>query len=1663
MEGSRTSFSVTALGNYLTWRWSLNGVPLWDGTQADGSVVLGSSSATLILTGTTGAESDGTYTVTLSNPLGSVTSSAAVLSLVPPGTGASTFKGVGYLSGVVPASSVRATSEDGQIAVGSGNVLNNFPQAGAGDRPVLWTSTAPMKELTEPATITSGVLFETASDITPDGAVIAGRVRTSPTANLRGSAIWSNDGKTLTVIPEIAGYSGGRGAANSISADGRVVYGWSSDTASGVRQAYRWTAATGTVALGFLNALDPMNAPSGRGVSADGSAMVGTETAASGSTTAYIYRFGTGMSSLGFLPGGTWSASDAITPDGTKVLGAGSSTLYPGGEYFTWTQGGGVVELGVGDPNDVSNTLAGLTADGNVFAAGGFVHNGNGFMDIARVLSGAGLSTTGWSQFSITGMSRNGRVLFGEALDPSGNGQGWVATFASGYLANLLLPAAVTDPPTGQVTLVGGGANFGVGAGGGPNLTVQWYLNGVALADGTQSDGSTVSGSRTHLLQLANLPLSASGGSYTAGVHDGNGNNATSAAALLTVMPQPMVSVLLSGDPVLRTPFGLAASASSIYVAGSNANASDPNRNPATGESIFSVPIAGGAATSLYPAAEPQQLALIGADVDWIDPTSGSGSTQILRAPAAGGGSESAIYSNRVNPAIASGTGLASDGILLYALDSSNGRIYRLNADGSGLASIGGMRYPSGPQTESLAVDQGVIYAMDSGESSGLTEIVSVPASGPSTFRTLFSSNGSTLFTDPQGIAVGGGMIYVSDVDPSTGKVTIIWVMPVTGGTPVALVSGAPFSNISALTFAHGILYAADSGSGTVYQILVNGPITFPSITAQPSSQTAAEGGVATFTVAASGNGVSFQWYLNGVVLSDGAQPDGSVVSGAQGAALTLTGTTGAESDGTYTVVVTNLAGSVTSSAAVLSLTPPGAGAFTFTGVGDLPGGGFNSQIRAATDDGQIAGGSGSVLNSNPIPNGAGDRPVLWTSTAGISELPEPAAVTRGTVFLTVSDITPDGAVIAGRVRSSPTVNLRTSAIWSNGGRTLTLIPEISGYSGGRSAANAISGDGKVVYGWSTNLPGGQWQAYRWTAETGTVGLGFLNASDQESIPAARGSSADGSVVVGADLASDGVTNIAFIYKVGVGMSALGSLAGGTWTDALAVTPDGVHVIGSGNSTRFPRGEYFTWTQGGGLAPLGVGNPYDVSTNLAGVSTDGQVFAGGAYIHNANGFMALDQTLAAAGLNIAGWSHLSLNGMNHNGKVLFGQGVDPSGFAEGWVARVAAGYLQGLSLPATITRDPPDQTAVAGSNAGFGVGTSGGPGLAVQWFLNGVALADGLQADGSTVSGSASPYLQLANIAPSSSGGAYSAVVLDGNGKHATSAEAFLTVVPQPLVSILSAGDPALGGPLSLATDGTFLYAAGTNLAGPSDPNTSTTGLSMFRLPLSGGAATSLCPALEPQQLAVLGGNLDWIDPSSGLGSTQILQAPAGGGPVAAIYSQAVTPAISAGFGLATDGTYLYALDSSDGQLYRLNADGSGLKALGGARYVTGQQAESVAVYQGNAYVLESGETSLVTDIVTIPTNGSDAYATVWDNSIGPFYDPQCIAVGDGMIYVSDVDVYTGQVTKIWVLPVYGGDPALLVSGAPFNNIVGLAYANGILYVSDQGTGTIYQIQVTGP
>jgi Immunoglobulin domain len=99
---------------------------------------------------------------------------------------------------------------------------------------------------------------------------------------------------------------------------------------------------------------------------------------------------------------------------------------------------------------------------------------------------------------------------------------------------------------------------------------------------------------------------------------------------------------------------------------------------------------------------------------------------------------------------------------------------------------------------------------------------------------------------------------------------------------------------------AAGVTVGCGGGGGS--------EIVAPSITTQPSSQTATAGSSVTLAVVASGTDTTYQWYKGD-----------SAISGATSASYTINPTATSDS-GTYSVVISNSAGSVTSSSVTLTV-----------------------------------------------------------------------------------------------------------------------------------------------------------------------------------------------------------------------------------------------------------------------------------------------------------------------------------------------------------------------------------------------------------------------------------------------------------------------------------------------------------------------------------------------------------------------------------------------------------------------------------------------------------------------------------------------------------------------------------------------------------------------
>jgi probable HAF family extracellular repeat protein len=259
----------------------------------------------------------------------------------------------------------------------------------------------------------------------------------------------------------------------------------------------------------------------------------------------------------------------------------------------------------------------------------------------------------------------------------------------------------------------------------------------------------------------------------------------------------------------------------------------------------------------------------------------------------------------------------------------------------------------------------------------------------------------------------------------------------------------------------------------------------------------------------------------------------------------------------------------------------------------------YSGSSKAISGDGTTVVGNAYPLNQFSQPTYQG---LVWNPT-GTTLIPD---VPGGRDDAGANGVSYDGSIVVGYVNNSVGSE---SIRWTETTGAVGL-----GTLGGQdtnSAAKAISRDNKVIIGTSgynyvatyngVSVQTSSSQAFRWTAETGMVGLGDL-PGDLPGNPFtvgasgsyARATSADGNVIVGTGSSSNGYE--AFIWTPTTGMVGMGDLPrGGFDSAAYDVTDDGSIVVGFGNYARYnaqydilssPEYEAFIWSAGGGMLSL---------------------------------------------------------------------------------------------------------------------------------------------------------------------------------------------------------------------------------------------------------------------------------------------------------------------------------------------------------------------------------------------------------------------------------------------------------------------------------------------
>ena len=346
----------------------------------------------------------------------------------------------------------------------------------------------------------------------------------------------------------------------------------------------------------------------------------------------------------------------------------------------------------------------------------------------------------------------------------------------------------------------------------------------------------------------------------------------------------------------------------------------------------------------------------------------------------------------------------------------------------------------------------------------------------------------------------------------------------------------------------------------------------------------------------------------------------------------------------------------------------------SFIGLGDLPGGEFDSQAYSVSADGSVVTGKAKTAN--------GDQAFRWTEDGGMIGLGD---LPGGTVASKANFMSADGSIIVGESQSS---NGMEAFRWTEADGMVGLGDLPGGFFFSR--ALSISADGTVIVGESNAAEG--FEAFRW--EDGIMtGLGDLPGGFFMS--QAYTASADGTVIAGLSQSTEGAE--AFRWTEAEGLVGLGDLPGGTFFSVVySTSAEGDVLAGWGQSVDGI--EAFRW-EDGMMTGLGdLPGSFFFSVALA-TSADGSAVVGyseaepqgyRAFLWTAaDGMRNLKDVLEDDyGLDLTGWTLSLPYDISDDGTAIVGYGRNPNGQTEAWRAA-------GLQLQPVATEASPDAPHLA--------------------------------------------------------------------------------------------------------------------------------------------------------------------------------------------------------------------------------------------------------------------------------------------------------------------------------------------------------------------------------
>ncbi len=526
------------------------------------------------------------------------------------------------------------------------------------------------------------------------------------------------------------------------------------------------------------------------------------------------------------------------------------------------------------------------------------------------------VSTNGGTSFSaISGATSATLTLTNVALSQSGyeyeavftNNLGTVTTSAATLTVTAILPVVTTQPQSVTVSS-GNTATFTAAATGNPTPTVQWEVStngGVTFS--TISNGSVYGGVTTSTLTVVSTGLN--GDEYEA-VFTNLGGSVASNGATLSLTNYPKVtaqpvsiavaagsnatfSVAGSGSAPLTLQWRVSTNGGATFTNISGATTSSltiTNVSTALSGNLYDVVITDGLGTAT---SNPATLTVVVATAVTLQPMNqmvDAGQTATFNAGASG------------NPAPTVQWQVSTNGGTSYAPIS--GATYTTLMLTNSTGSQNGNKYEAvftnlgGTVTTTAAT-----LSVDSVTTQPSNEFVNAGSNATFTAQT---SNPGGADTVQWQVNTGSGFINLSN--------SVVY----SGATSTALTITAVATGMSG--YQYQAVFSNSAGTLTTSAVT----LAVDSITTQPSNQTVNSGQTASFTAAVSnpGGADTVQWQVN---TGSGYTPlsDGGAYSGSATTTLTVTGALTAMSGYQYEAVFTNGAGTLTTSAATLTVVPP--------------------------------------------------------------------------------------------------------------------------------------------------------------------------------------------------------------------------------------------------------------------------------------------------------------------------------------------------------------------------------------------------------------------------------------------------------------------------------------------------------------------------------------------------------------------------------------------------------------------------------------------------------------------------------------------------------------------------------------------------------------------